>query len=204
MRGGGLFKWAGSLRRTISVILFTIHFSILTTGCKLFSLRNPETEEGSVVNTPHSFTELLNVFKESIMAGNINQYEMLLSDSFRFRVCDRIYYSNPEFYNHWNKQMEINTMRNLFLALSRNESYPVFFENYSIQAIDTAESDTQLARIEYRIHFAFTSDEVDTVCGYMDIKGVRNFENWQVDSIYDYSVDEDPCLSDVKVRFLSK
>lgn len=203
MYAGGFLTLIGRLRRVL--LLYSFLFVIyLNNSCRLFSLRSPKIEEGEFVETPQSLVELLDLYKESLMASNINQYEMLLSDEFIFRVCDRIYYSNPEFYSGWDREMERTTIQNLFLALSRNENYPVFFENYRIQELDTIARDTQTARIEYSIFFMFSFGEVDTVSGYMDIIATKKSEYWQVDSIHDYSVNGVPCLSDVKIKFLSK
>ena len=188
---------------TLFIVLVSF-IVLLSLGCNLFSLRAPDTEGENIIGMPRSFTELVGSFKESILAANINQYETLLSDSFNFRVCDRIYYTNPELYSNWDKETEKRDMQTLFLALARGESYPVFFDEYNIVIVDTTSSDTQFARVSYFVSFIFSSEEIDTAKGFLDIIGVKNLEYWQVDSIHDYAQDGSTCLSDIKVKFLSK
>ncbi len=201
MHGGSLINGAGSLHKLFINLFF---YLFLFTGCQIFSLRTPESEAGDVIDNPRTFHELLEFYKESIIAANIDQYQMLLSDSFRFTICDRIYYSNPEYYSQWDKNREIAVMQNLFLALSRGESYPVFFEQYKVLELDTTGNDSQFARVKYKICFIFNSGDVDTVSGYLEFVGVRNIETWQVDSIRDLSDGGTTCLSDIKNKFLAE
>ncbi len=186
----------------MSPLFYSILFFIFI-SCNLFTLREPEEVGNGARILPVTFSELLKSYKASFVAVNINQYEALLSDSFTFRVCDRIYYSNPDFYTTWGKDKEIMVMRNLFLALSQNEAYPVVFDKFDVITLDTTLADSQYAKIEYFAYFYFTGDEVDTARGYLEIYGTRKDEFWQVALIRDYERDKSPCLSDVKIKFLT-
>jgi len=204
MRKGRLYKWRVSRSiRTLVIVLVSLIF-LLFAGCNLFSLRTPDTNGENIIGMPRSFIELVQSYKESIVSRNINQYGALLSDSFNFRVCDRIYYTNLELYGKWGKETEKRDMQNLFLALARGESYPVFFDEYNIVVLDTTSRDTQFAKVSYFVSFILSSGEIDTAKGFLDIIGVKNLEYWQVDSIHDYAQDGSTCLSDIKVKFLSK
>ncbi len=187
--------------------LYILHFFFLLLviflSCDLFSLRKPEESGGGEKTLPLTFSDLLTTYKESFIASNINQYEEILSDSFYFRVCDRIYYSNPDFYATWDKDREVQVMQNLFLSLSMSETYPVSFDKYDVVLMDTTSADSQYARIEYRAYLYFSGGEIDTAGGFLDIYGQKIDEFWQVTLIKDYENGESPCLSDIKVKFLS-
>ena len=194
--------WRGLTKKVMSPLFYSIFFFIFL-SCNLFTLREPEEAGNGAQVLPVTFSELLKSYKTSFVAVNINQYETLLSDSFSFRVCDRIYYSDPDFYSMWGKDREIKVMQNLFLALSQNEAYPVVFDKFDVISIDTTLADSQYAKIEYLAYFYFASGEVDTAHGYVEIYGRRKDEFWQVALIRDYEKDKSPCLSDVKIKFLT-
>ncbi len=182
---------------------YSLLFLFLLVSCNLFTLREPEGQGGNAQFLPVSFSGLVYSYKESIVAANINQYEDLLSDSFHFVVCDRIYHSNPDYYDKWDKQREISVMQNLFLSLSMNESYPVVFERYDIVLMDTTSSDSQYARVQYLVYFHYGNNSIDTASGYMDFYGIKENEFWQARLISDHEGNEPPCLSDIKIKFLS-